>query len=136
MENKEFLSKQQCEALNELNALGAFEYLELFDKDGNRVYEFKPDSDGVWNKHTYDSNNNVLTYENSTGYWYKYTYDSDGNKLTFEDSYGDWSKFTYDSNGNELTYENSCGVRRGFDIPEFTMEQLVEKIGHNFKIKK
>jgi hypothetical protein len=98
-----------------LNALGAFEYLELFDKDGNRVYEFKPDSDGVWNKHTYDSNNNVLTYENSDDYWYKYTYDSDGNKLTFEDSYG---------------------KKMRFDIPEFTMEQLVEKIGYNFKIIK
>ena len=42
---------------------------------------------------------------------------------------------TYDSNGKELTYKDSTGVSIGFDIPEYTMEQLVEKLG-NFKIKK
>jgi len=78
----------------QLNALGAFEDLELFNKDGNRVYEF------------------------STG------------------SKGNWIKSTYDSDGNELTYEDSDGEKRELAIPEFTMEQLVKKIGHNFKIKK
>ena len=42
---------------------------------------------------------------------------------------------TRDSKGNELTYKNSKGVSRGFDIPEYTMEELVNKLG-NFKIKK
>ena len=42
---------------------------------------------------------------------------------------------TYDSNGKILTSKNSDGEMRGFDIPEYTMEELVEKIG-NFKIKK
>ena len=41
----------------------------------------------------------------------------------------------YDSSGNELTFKDSDGVTRGFDIPEYTMEELVEKLG-NFKIKK
>lgn len=99
----------------QLNALGAFENLELFDSKGNRVYQFITHSDGFWYKYTYDSNGTLLTSENSNGYWYKYT---------------------YDSNGKELTYENSNGEKRGFDIPEFTMEELIEKIGHNFKIKK
>jgi hypothetical protein len=98
-----------------LNALGAFEDLELFDKDGNRVYKFYAYSDGGWYKRTYDSNETELTFENSDGIWHKSTYDSDG---------------------NQLTYEDSDGVKRGFDIPEFTMEQLVEKIGYNFKIIK
>jgi hypothetical protein len=141
-----------------LNALGVFEYLELFDKDGNRVYEFKPDSDdGYWTKLTYDSNGNQLTSETSDGYWYKRTYDSDGNRLTHEDSDGYWYKRTYDSKGNELTYENSTGYwykrtyyskgnrltfedsngeKRGFGIPEFPMKEFVETVGHDFKIKK
>jgi YD repeat-containing protein len=100
---------------NKLNALGAFEDLELFNKKGTKVYEFITILDGDWYKYTYDSNGNVLTYEDSDGYWHKYT---------------------YDSNGKELTYEDSNGVKRGFDIPKYTIEQLVEKIGHNFKIIK
>lgn len=83
----------------QLNALGAFEDLELFDKDGNRVYEFIAGSNGYWAKLTYDSNGNTLTYKNSDGYEYKNTYDSKGNRLTFEDS---------------------NGAKRGFDIPEHT----------------
>jgi uncharacterized membrane protein len=98
-----------------LNALGVFEDLELFDSKGNTVYEFITDS---------------------SGYWSKRTYDSDGNELTNEDSKGYWSKRTYDSKGNELTFEDSNGVKRGFDIPEYTMEELVIKLGHDFKIIK
>ena len=121
----------------QLNALGAFEHLELFDYKGNRVYEFSTDSDdGFWTKSTYDSKGNELTNEDSNGYWRKRTYNSNGNQLTFENSDGDWWKYTYDSKGKELTYEDSTGVKRGFDIPEFTMDQLVEKIGYNFKIIK
>jgi len=160
-----------------LNALGAFEDLELFDSKGNRVYEFSTGSNGNWIKSTYDSKGNLLTYEDSDGFWTKSTYDSNRNQLTFEDSYGYWTKRTYDSNnnvltyensdvywskstydlwnqltfedskgywskstydsdGNELTFEDSYGEKRGFDIPEFTMGQLVEKIGHDFKIIK
>lgn len=99
----------------QLNALGAFEDLELFNKDGNLVYEF---------------------YTNSRGYWCKRTRDSNGNKLTYENSDGDWYKCTYDSKGNVLTFESSNGVKRGFDIPELTMEDIAEKLGYDFKIKK
>jgi hypothetical protein len=49
--------------------------------------------------------------------------------------YGFSCEYTYDSHGKELTYKNSDGVTRGFDIPEYTMEELVERLG-NFKIKK
>jgi hypothetical protein len=78
----------------QLNALGVFEDLELFDKNGNIVYKF------------------------------------------FTISNGHWWKSTYDEKSNQLTYENSFGIKKGFDIPEFTMEELVKKIGYNFKIKK
>ena len=99
----------------QLNALGAFEDLELFNKEGNRVYKFIAGSNGDWSKSTYDSN---------------------GNELTFENSNGDWWKYTYNSNGNQLTYKDSDGVKKRFDTPEHTMEELVEKLGYNFKIKK
>jgi YD repeat-containing protein len=123
-----------------LNALGAFEDLELFNKEGNKVYEFITSSDvnGYWAKYTYDSDGKKLTLESSDGYWDKSTYNSNGNLLTYEDSDGYWSNFTYDSNGNVLTFENSDGEKRGFDIhiPEYTMEELVIKLGHDFKIMK
>ena len=123
----------------QLNALGAFENLELFDSKGNRVYEFitywngdwykytydsngntltSEDSDGYWTKRTYDSNGKELTYEDSDGDCRKYTYNSDGNRLTYENSNGYWIKHTYNSNGKELTFENSNGVKRGFAVFE------------------
>ena len=96
------------------NILGTTEYLELFNKEGKRVYEF-----GKYSKE----------------YSYERTYDSNDYLLTFKDSNGFSSEYTYDSNGKELTYKDSNGNTRGFDIPEYTMEELVEKLG-NFKIKK
>ena len=96
------------------NILGKTEKLELFNNEGKKVYDF---------------------YKNSNGYSYEYTYDSNGKVLTFKDSNGYSYEYTYDSNGKELTYKDSNGVTRCFDIPEYTMEQLVEKLG-NFKIKK
>jgi len=33
-------------------------------------------------------------------------------------------EFTRDSNGNIITYKDSDGVSRGFDIPEYTMEEV------------
>jgi hypothetical protein len=40
-----------------------------------------------------------------------------------------------DSNGKELTFKDSHGLRIGFDIPEYTMEELIKKLG-NFKLVK
>jgi hypothetical protein len=36
----------------------------------------------------YDSNGNLIYYENSNGYWFKHEYDSNGNEIYFEDSNG------------------------------------------------
>jgi hypothetical protein len=95
------------------NIFGKQEELELFNKEGELVYEFKQLGEG----------------------WSETTYDEKGNQLTFKNSKGFWSEYTYDENGDELTFKNSHGVSRGFDIPEYTMEELVKKLG-NFKIKK
>jgi hypothetical protein len=95
------------------NILGKEEDLQLFDKNGVMVYQYVTDCKGHSFEYTRDSSGNVLTFKDSEGYSYKYT---------------------RDSNGNELTYKNSNGVTRGFDIPEYTMEELIAKLG-KFKIK-
>jgi len=96
------------------NIKGTEENLELFNNNGVKVYEY---------------------FKKSNGFSYEFTYDSNGKVLTFKDSNGYWYEFTYDSNGKVLTYKNSNGETRGFDIPEYTMEELISKLG-NFKIKK
>jgi hypothetical protein len=58
-----------------------------------------------------------------------------GNVLTYNSSKGYSDERTYDEKGNELTYKNSDGVMRGFDIPEYTIEELKEMLGKEFKIK-
>ena len=89
------------------NILGKTENLELYNKEGKKIYEFCKTSNGYTFEYTYDSNGKILTYKDSNGYSYEYT---------------------RDANGKELTFKSSNGVSRGFDIPEYTMEELVEKI--------
>jgi hypothetical protein len=36
----------------------------------------------------YDSNDNLIYYENSSGYWWKREYDVNGNQIYFENSNG------------------------------------------------
>ena len=97
------------------NILGNQEDLEFYNKEGAKVYDFYTLSDGRnYYEHTYDKNGMILTIKNSPGYW---------------------SKYARDDEGNELTYESSCGTKRGFETQEYTMEQLVKKLG-NFKLIK
>jgi YD repeat-containing protein len=102
------------------NILRTEKDLELFNKEGKRVYWFRKYSDGYSWERTYDSNGNELTFKDSRGYGWEYTYDSNGNVLTYKDSDGYSSEYTYDSNGKELTFKDSDGIKRGFDIPEYT----------------
>ncbi len=86
-----------------------------------------------------DKNGNVIYHEDSSGDWAKREYDSNGNIIYHENSSGDWYKREYDSKGNQIYYENSDGViinNRPQSIPEYTMEQLTEMLGKEFKIKK
>jgi len=76
------------------NIQGTEDNLELFNKNGVRVYEYFKYLDGHSEECTYHSNGNVLTYKNSSGYSYEYT---------------------RDSNGNIITYKDSDGLTRGFD---------------------
>ena len=86
-----------------------------------------------------DNNGNQIYYELSNCYWSKREYDSNGNEIYFENSDGYWYKQEYDINGNEIYFENSDGVitgNRPKDTPEYTMEELTEMLGTEFKIKK
>ena len=126
------------------NILGTQEDLTLYNKAGIMIYEFCKRPDGWLFEYTYSDDGYVLTGKNSNGYSWERTYDENGNELTFKDSDGFWYESTYDESGNELTFKNSNGaiIKRICRIShqrkvaqEFTMEQLVEKIG-NFKLIK
>lgn len=113
------------------NCLGGESNLELYNVEGKRVYMYSKTLKGK-GVYIYNKNSNCYIHEN--------IYDSQGNLLTYKDSNGFSFESTYDSKGNELTYKDSNGKSRGFDevsetIPEYTMEELVQKLG-NFKIKK
>jgi YD repeat-containing protein len=58
----------------------------------------------------YDTNGNVIYYENNNGYWVKYGYDQYGNVIYYENNTGYWSKYGYDINGNVIYREDSYGV--------------------------
>jgi YD repeat-containing protein len=97
------------------------------DKKGNEIY--CQNEDGRWCKYTYDDNRNVLTIKNSNGYCSEYTYDDNGKELTFKNSIGDYRiKDEYVTKEEFELFVNGT--------PEYTMEELTVKLGHNFKIKK
>jgi hypothetical protein len=107
------------------------------DKNNNEIYW--EDSYGYWCKREYDKNNNQIYYENSYGYWDKQEFDKNNNEIYCEDSDGYWFKQEFDKNNNKIYSEDSDGTiidNRPNSTPEFTMEELVEKLGYNFKIKK
>ena len=87
-----------------------------------------------------DDKGNEIYREYSNGFWYKKEYDDKRNVIYFEDSKGYWSKQEYDDKRNIIYFENSEGKKiidcRPEFTPEYTMEELVSKLGHNFKIKK
>jgi hypothetical protein len=107
------------------------------DKNNKQIYyEY---SDGYWIKREFDKNNNQIYCEYSYGNWYKQEFDENNNEIYYEDSHGYWIKREYDSNNNEIYLENSNGVivdNRPKSTPEYTMEELIDKLGFEFKIKK
>jgi hypothetical protein len=110
---------------------------EIKDSKNNEIYY--EGSNGYWEKREFDENNNIIYCEDSSGYWWKQEYDENNNKIYYENSCGVWDKQEYDENNNQIYYENSKGVivdNRPKPTPEFTMEELIEKLGYNFKIKK
>lgn len=86
-----------------------------------------------------DKNNNQIYWEDSEGYWCKREFDSNKNLIYREDSNGYWYKREYDKNNNQIYWENSEGIiidNRPKSTPEYTMQELIAKVGFEFKIKK
>ena len=86
-----------------------------------------------------DKNGNELYYEESNGSWVKREVDENDNEIHYEDSDGYWAKHEYNELGQEIYYETSIGTKvdkRPKAKPEYTMEQLVEMLGEDFKLIK
>jgi len=84
------------------NILGTAEDLDLFNKEGNKIYSFWTSSTGCSREYTFDSNGRILTHRASDGYSYEFTYDSNGKVLAFKDSNGEDRQYIYDSTGKFL----------------------------------
>ncbi len=95
------------------------------DKKGNTIY--MQWEDGSWSQYTYDEKNNLLTCKTSSGNLSERTYDEKGNLLTYKNSNGHFR-----IKGESVTKEEFELFVNG--TPEYTMEELVSKIG-NFKLK-
>lgn len=89
---------------------------KIKDERGNKIYD--ETSDGFWYKKEYDERGNITYFKNSDGFWYKKEYNERGNEIYFEDSHG-------------IIKDN-----RPKPKPEYTMEQLIEKLGEDFKLVK
>jgi hypothetical protein len=64
--------------------------------------------------------------------------DKNNNEIYFENSHGYWVKREFDKNNNIIYWEDSDGEiidNRPKTTPEFTMEELIAKVGFEFKIK-
>ena len=109
---------------------------EIRDKNNNKIYiEY---SNGYCIKREYDSKNNIIYYEDSNGYWSKREFDKNNNEIYWEDLNGYWAKKEWDSTGL-IYFEDSNGEiidNRPKTTPEYTMEELIAKVGYEFKIKK
>ena len=111
------------------------DWFRVYDSNDNVVYY--ENSKGYWVKIEYDSNGNQVYYENSDGYWIKREYDSNNNKVYHKDSKGYWIKREYDSNGNVVYSENSYGTIFDKRVKnEMTLEEICKELGRDIKIIK
>ena len=81
----------------------------IYDSKTKHIFYSEGPKEGIWSTQEYDSNGNVIYYDNSDGLWEKREYDSNGNEIFTEYSDGYWTKIEYDSDGNLIYYENSDG---------------------------
>ena len=131
---KKFLNEEMTKA-QELG-ITEFPYIEK-DSRGNKIYY--EDSNKSWYKQEFDLNNRVTFYEDSDECWYKKEFDLNSNVIYYETSNGCWYKKEFDLNSKEIYFENSDKLiidNRPKSTPEYTMEELTQMLGKEFKIKK
>ena len=117
------------------NIQGTTDNLTFFYESGEMAYKFcKKKYSCFWEESTYDEQGNELSYKNGDGFWEESTYNEQGGRLTYKNVHDYWEESTYDEQGNELSFKDSDGFTRGLDIPEYTMEELKEMLGKEFKL--
>jgi len=92
-------------------------YIKCLEQYGLKQEEYELILPKVFNRsvsikgnNVYDTDDNIIYYENSSGDWAKYEYDTNGNLIYWETSNGYWVKQEYDTNGNTIYHEDSDGV--------------------------
>ena len=78
---------------------------DVYNTNGNVIYY--EDITGYWSKREYDTKDNLIYIEDSNGR--KRGYDANDNEIYIEDSTGYWKKYEYDANGNLIYSEDSNG---------------------------
>jgi len=73
---------------------------------GNLRIELIENSDGFWEKSTYNQDSKLIKTENSDGYRFEFTYDQNNNLIESEESDGYWEKYTYDQSNNLIKSES------------------------------
>lgn len=85
------------------------------------------------------SKEKTITQQLNTKKFPSFTRSNNGKQIYCEYDGGIWYKWEYDDNGKQIYLESSDGIlidKRPKPIPEHTMEELIAKLGYNFKIKK
>ena len=80
----------------------------------------------------YDTNNNIIFYENKNGDWIIYKYNYNNKVIYDEKSDGIWSKYDYDEHGRRIYFENSIG--HGF-FKYYDLFNNVVRFEKDFKIQ-
>jgi hypothetical protein len=86
------------------------------NENGNRVINYKNDSNGNECWYEYDVNGNMTYYKDSKGYEWWYEYDVNGNETYYKDSEGYEYRKEYDVNGNMTYYKDSNGNEHGVSV--------------------
>ena len=115
-----------------LNILGTSEDLELFNKEGVKLYHFETCKNGVIRECTWDKWSQTLTSKDSRGFLCLYTRDEKGKQLAYKNSDG-----YYIVKGKKVTKEEYEAFIEELENPtkEYTYEELETILGHKFKIK-
>ena len=93
-------------------------YLKCLEQYGLKQEEYKLILSKVFNQpvsikgnRVYDTNGNIIYYEDGNGLWVKKEYDDNGNNIYHEGRSGYWVKREFDSNNNLIYWEDNNGVK-------------------------
>jgi len=82
----------------------------VYDSNDNLIYW--EDTNYNWSKYEYSTDGNYKIskyFETSDGSWVKQEYDTNGKLIYWENNNGYWAKMEYDQINNRTYYENSYG---------------------------